>query len=110
MEAPSPAAEALARWRTAVESGQGKPSQWKACPPLPPLFLWLVQKGGEDVATGFQKAADIFQNRANYRIELALYGALPISILFLGQMILWQVAPLMRAMTFLMNALGDGNV
>ena len=108
MEAPSPASEALARWRNAVESGQGKPSEWNpANPPFPPLFLWLVQQGGEDVAEGFQKASDIFQSRASYRIELALYGALPISILFLGQMILWQVAPLMRALGFLMNMLGD---
>jgi type II secretory pathway component PulF len=108
MEAPSPAAEALARWRAAVESGLGKPSQWTAPnPPFPPLFNWLVQQGGEDVADGFQKAADIFRTRASYRIELALYGALPISILFLGQMILWQVAPMMRAMGILMNMLGD---
>jgi type II secretory pathway component PulF len=108
MEEPSPAAETLARWRAAVESGQGKPSQWTtSSQPFPPLFLWLVQQGGEDVADGFQKASDIFQARASYRIELALYGALPISILFLGQMILWQVAPMMRAMGFLMNALGD---
>jgi len=108
MEQPSPAAEALARWRGAVESGQGKPSQWTTSnSPFPPLFLWLIQKGGEDVAEGFQKASDIFQARASYRIELALYGALPISILFLGQMIVWQVAPLMRAMGFLMNMLGD---
>lgn len=108
METPSPAAAALARWRNAVQSGRGKPSQWTTPnPPFPPLFLWLIQKGGEDLAEGFQKAADIFSARAAYRIELALYGALPISILFLGQMILWQVAPLMRAMTFLMNALGE---
>jgi type II secretory pathway component PulF len=108
MEEPSPAAKALSRWRAAVESGQGKPSQWSAPnQPFPPLFVWLVQQGGEDVANGFQKASDIFQARASYRIELALYGALPISILFLGQMILWQVAPMMRAMGFLMNMLGD---
>ena len=108
METPSPAAKALARWRRAVEAGQGKPSQWATPnPPFPPLFLWLIQKGGEDVSEGFQKASAIFSARASYRIELALYGALPISILFLGQIILWQVAPLMRAMTFLMNALGD---
>src|SRR5436190_4379470 len=110
MEAPSPAAEALGHWRSAVEAGQGKPSQWKAYQPFPALFLWLIQKGGEDVADGFQKASEIFQARANYRVELALYDALPVSILFLGQMILWQVAPLMRAMSFLMNALGDGNL
>jgi type II secretory pathway component PulF len=108
MEEPSPAAAALARWRSAIESGQGKPSQWSTPnQPFPPLFIWLIQKGGEDVAAGFQKASEIFQSRASYRIELALYGALPISILFLGQMILWQVAPMMRAMSFLMNMLGD---
>jgi type IV pilus assembly protein PilC len=108
MEEPSPAAAAIARWRNSIESGQGKPSQWTTSnPPFPPLFIWLIQKGGEDVAAGFQKASEIFQSRASYRIELALYGALPISILFLGQMILWQVAPMMRAMGFLMNMLGD---
>ena len=107
MEEPSPASAALARWRAAVESGQGKPSQWTPNQPFPPLFLWLIQQGGEDVADGFAKAADIFRARASYRIELALYGALPISILFLGQMILWQVAPMMRAMGILMNMLGD---
>ena len=108
MEHPSPAAEALGRWRAAVEAGQGKPSQWTGSNyPFPPLFLWLIEKGGEDVAAGFEKAADIFRLRASYRIELALYGALPISILLLGQLILWQVAPLLHAMTLLMNALGD---
>jgi type II secretory pathway component PulF len=108
MERPSPAAEALGRWRAAVESGQGKPSQWTGPnKPFPPLFTWLVEQGGEDVADGFEKAANIFRARASYRIELALYGALPISILFLGQMILWQVAPMVRAMGILMNMLGD---
>jgi hypothetical protein len=31
---------------------------------------------------------------------------LPISVLFLGQMIFWQVAPLMQAMVQMMNMLG----
>ncbi|HTL56663.1 MAG TPA: type II secretion system F family protein [Candidatus Limnocylindrales bacterium] len=108
MEQPSPAAEALGRWRAAIEAGQGKPSQWAGNNyPFPPLFLWLIQKGGEDVTAGFEQAADMFRRRASYRIEMALYGALPISVLFLGQMILWQVIPLLHAMTLLMNALGD---
>jgi type II secretory pathway component PulF len=109
LEASTPATKAmLARWRSLVESGQGKPSQWPAATrPFPPLFLWLVQKGGEDVAAGFQKAADIYQARAAYRTELALYGALPISVLFLGQMVFWQAAPLFRQMVWMMNMLGD---
>ena len=107
LESGTPAAKALARWRQLVEAGQGKPAEWTGdSRPFPPLFLWLVQKGGEDVAAGFQKAAEIYQARASYRIEMALYGALPVSILLLGQMVLWQAIPLMRSMTWMMNMIG----
>lgn len=108
LEGKSPAARALAHWRAAVEAGQGRPAQWPAAErPFPPMFLWLVQKSGEDVTAGFEKAAEIYRGRASYRIELALYGALPVSILFLGQMIFWQIAPLMQSLIRLMNMLGD---
>jgi len=106
LESASPAGAALAKWRQQVETGQGKPSSWAATRPFPPLFLWLVQKGGEDAAAGFQKASEVYSTRASYRIELALYGALPISILFLGQMVFWQIAPLFQAMSYMMNMLG----
>ncbi len=108
LESGTPAAKALAHWRQLVEAGQGKPAAWTGdSRPFPPLFLWLVQKGGEDVAAGFQKAAEIYQARASYRIELALYGALPVSILLLGQMVLWQAFPLIRSMSWMMNAIGS---
>ncbi len=108
LETAAPAGRALAKWRNLVESGQGKPAQWSGdSRPFPPLFLWLVQRGGEDVAAGLQKAAEIYHTRASYRIELALYGALPISILLVGQMVFWQAAPLMQAMIRMMNLLGD---
>jgi type II secretory pathway component PulF len=108
LESGTPAAKALARWRQLVEAGQGKPVEWTGdSRPFPPLFLWLVQKGGEDLAAGFQKAAELYQTRASYRIELALYGALPVSILLLGQMVLWQAIPLVRSMTWIMNAIGS---
>lgn len=108
LESASPARHALAQWRQAVQEGKGKPAQWAVVSPFPPLFLWLIQKGGEDLAAGFEKASEIFSTRASYRIELALYGALPISILFLGQMVFWQVAPLFHALTALMDVLGNG--
>jgi type IV pilus assembly protein PilC len=108
LEQGTPAAAVLGEWRAQVEAGRGKPTQWSAgSKPFPPLFLWLVQQGGEDAAAGFQKAADIYQARASYRIELLLYGALPISILMLGLMVMWQVGPLMRTLIWLMNMLGD---
>jgi type II secretory pathway component PulF len=108
LESGTPAAKALAHWRQLVEAGQGKPAEWTGdSRPFPPLFLWLVQKGGEDVAAGFQKAAEIYQARASYRIEMVLYGALPVSILLLGQMVLWQAIPLVRSMSWMMNVLGS---
>jgi type II secretory pathway component PulF len=109
LEFNSPAGPALAEWRRLIESGKGRPEQWpNGLKPFPPMFLWLVRKGGEDVAAGFQKAAEIFQSRAGYRIELALYGALPVSVLLLGQMVFWQVAPLFQALIRIMNMLGSG--
>ncbi|TAL03569.1 MAG: hypothetical protein EPO07_05985 [Verrucomicrobia bacterium] len=108
LESATPAAKTLAEWRRLVECGRGKPSQWIAGErPIPPLFLWLVQQSGENLAAGFQKASEIYQARASYRIELALYGALPISLLLLGQMIFWQIFPMLRNMVWLMNMLGS---
>jgi type II secretory pathway component PulF len=108
LESNTPTSRCLDHWRQVIEAGGGKPAQWLGeAGPFPPLFLWVVQKSGEDVAGGFQKAAEIYQARASYRIELALYGALPISILLLGQMIFWQAAPLLRSLIWMMNTLGD---
>jgi hypothetical protein len=108
LEANTPAGKALGQWRALVEIGQGKPAQWTGdTRPFPPLFLWLVQKGGEDVAAGFQQAADIYRDRASFRIEMALYGALPVSMLLLGQMVIWQAIPGLRALIVMMDMLGD---
>ena len=107
IESNSPAAGALRQWRASLASGQGTPEQWpQSLSPFPPMFLWLVRKGGEDIAAGFQKAAEIYQSRASYKIELLLYGALPVSVLFLGQMVIWQVVPVFRTLIWLMNSLG----
>src|SRR6185369_12445830 len=58
LESGKAARHALGQWRKHIESGLGKPQQWPpASPPFPPMFLWLVQKGGEDAAAGFEQAA-----------------------------------------------------
>jgi type IV pilus assembly protein PilC len=107
LEPAMPVAKTLAQWRLLLEAGHGKPAQWPAGDrPFPPLFLWLVRQGGEDLAAGFQKAADLYQQRAAYRTELLLYGALPVSILLLAQMVFWQAAPLFRSLSWLMQTLG----
>ena len=48
LESSTPAAAQLAEWRKLTEAGQGNPAKWPAPQrPFPPLFLWLVQNGGE---------------------------------------------------------------
>lgn len=110
LENKTPAAETLAHWRSLVADGRGKPAQWSTSGrPFPQLFLWLIQSGGEDPASGFHKAAEVYQVRASYRIEMALYGALPVSILLLGQMVLWEAMPLFRSLIIMMNMLGNSD-
>jgi type II secretory pathway component PulF len=107
LESETPAATPLRNWRQLVAAGHGKPAEWPVAKPFPPLFLWLVQQSGDDPAAGFAKAAEIYSARASYRIEMALYGALPVSILILGQMVIWQAFPLMQSLISFMNMLGD---
>jgi len=107
LEAGTPAAARLGQWRAQIYSGEGKPSQWGAeTAPFPPLFMWLVRQRGEDAAGGFQNAANLYQTRAAHRSELLLYCALPISVLLLGQLVFWQVAPVIQTLVQFMNALG----
>ena len=57
---------------------------------IPPLFVWVVASAGEDLAAGFNRAAEIYHSRALYRTEVALYSVLPIASLFLGVIVLSQ--------------------
>jgi len=107
LEADTAAGHALATWRGLIEGGQGNLARLPVIRPFPPLFVWLLQKSPEHPAVGFGKAAELYGARASYRIELALYGALPVSVLLLGQMILWQVVPMLRTLIVFMNSLGD---
>ena len=83
------AAADLNRWRKNITSGVTRFSEVAAGNRLfPPLFVWVVANAGEDLAAGFQRAAEIYQSRAIYRTEVALYSALPISVLLLGAVVL----------------------
>jgi type II secretory pathway component PulF len=107
LEAGTSAGSALAVWRTQVESGVGSAARFPLLKPFPPLFVWMLQKSPEQPAIGFGKAAELYNARASYRIELAWYGALPVSMLLLGQMIFWQMAPMIQSFITMMNTLGD---
>ncbi len=81
----------LHQWRQKLADGVGKFSEISAGNQMiPPMFTWLVSGSGENLADGFQRAAEIYHSRAIYRTEVALYTVLPIATLFLGAVVISQ--------------------
>src|SRR5262249_23174035 len=91
MEQGTVASVELSQWHPRLARGRGQFVEM-ATPgrAFPPLFVWLVTNAGEDLAGGFRRAGEVYNERANHRIEMLLYAALPISILALGVMIVFQ--------------------
>jgi hypothetical protein len=75
---------------------------------VPPLFVWLVTGAGENWARGFRRAAEIYDARARHRVEVALYAALPVTILLLAGIIGLEMVPLIQSFALLLNDLGGG--
>jgi general secretion pathway protein F len=97
LETNTPAGPDLALWQRRLAEGHARfPDLASGSRNIPPLFAWLVSSGGEDLAQGFERAAQIYQARATYRIEMLLYAALPVSILCVGLMVISQAYPVIR--------------
>jgi type II secretory pathway component PulF len=109
LEAGSPAGRELERWKSRQAEGHSRFTELAAgARVFPPLFIWLVGQGGEDLANGFRRASEVYHGRAMYRSELMLYFALPMSVLFLGMMLIGQFYPVMRLLTMQIDMLGGG--
>jgi hypothetical protein len=76
---------------------------------FPPLFVWLIANSREDLVGGFLRAAEIYYQRAVYRIEMMLYAALPVAVLALGFFILGQILPVFLALIRFMDSLDAGS-
>ncbi len=75
--------------------------------PLPPLFFWLVGTDRENWTTGLLRAASIYHHRARNKLELILAAALPVCVIFLGVLILYQTYSLyVSLLTGFIEALG----
>jgi len=97
MQRGTPARSDLALWKTRCSEGAGKFASIAAGSKVfPPMFVWLVAGAGEDLAAGFERAARVYQTRSAYRTNILLYAALPVSLLFLGLIILSQIYPIGR--------------
>jgi len=91
LETSTAATADLQQWRKKLAAGTAKFSAVAAGSRLvPPLFVWVVASAGEDLVTGFNRAAEIYHSRAIYRTEVALYSVLPVASLFLGAVVLSQ--------------------
>jgi type II secretory pathway component PulF len=106
LEGSSPAGRELARWRQRLAAGAGRIEEF-ATPSrtFPRLFLWLVARAGSDLAGGFRRAAELYQQRAQHRIEMLLHAALPVAVLVLGLLILIQVSVSMNVVVQFLHAM-----
>lgn len=106
-EGESPAGAEIKRWVHLHKQGASKWAAFTADSRVfPPLFIWLVAQGGEDMAAGFQRASDIYQARSMHKIDLLLYAAMPMAIMFAGALIVAQMYPMINTLRNLFTALG----
>jgi type II secretory pathway component PulF len=81
----------LQRWKEKLAAGSAKFSEVASASSMfPPMFVWIVSGAGEDLISGFRRAAEMYQSRAVYRTEVALFSVLPLASLFLGAIVMSQ--------------------
>lgn len=107
LEQGSPVASELEAWRGHLAGGGGSiPEHALRNRSIPPLFRWMVRQSGDALAEGFGETAKFYAERSAYRSETFLYAALPISVLFLGGIILLQFWPIFSVLIRMMDWLG----
>jgi type II secretory pathway component PulF len=108
MEGDTAAGRELQHWRQRLASGHARFSDVAGeTKVFPPLFVWTVSQSQENLAAGFERAAELYQGRANYRGDLLLYSALPCSIIALALVIVSQIQPMITAFMQFMTSVGD---
>jgi type II secretory pathway component PulF len=106
LEAGTIAGRELAAWHGRLAGGRGKFSDLaRPGKAFPPLFIWLVTNSGEELAGGFQRAAEIYGARAAHRMEMLLYAALPTTMLAMGTMVACQVLSMAGILFGIINAI-----
>jgi type II secretory pathway component PulF len=92
LEGNSPGGVELEEWSDRLARGEGKPDEFaKVGLAFPPLFTWVLNSGEEDLAEGFERAAEIYHTRAMNRADISLCYLWPLSILTIGIMVGSQV-------------------
>ena len=102
----------LAAWRERLAQGARSFTDIARSGPLAPsLFIWLVTAAGENWAHGFRRAAEVYEARSKYRVELALLAALPVMVLLVAGIIGLEMTPLIHSFAQLIGDIGgDGGL
>lgn len=106
-EEGAPAGREVGRWLELHRQGIVKWSSFTAeSRVFPPLFIWLVAQGGENLAEGFQRASDIYHARSSYKIDLLLYAAMPMAVMAMAGLIVGQMYPVIKGIKTFFDAIG----
>jgi type II secretory pathway component PulF len=107
LEKESPASVVLGSWHRRIASGERSvPPDRASIGVFPPLFFWMLGNSGDDLPSGFQRAADYYRIRAEQLMDLILRTILPISILAIGALLLVEIFPLARSLSDLLRSVG----
>ena len=108
LEGNSPGGVGLREWSDRLARGQGKPAEFaRSGVVFPPLFTWVLNSSGEDLAEGFERAAEIYHARAMNRVDISLTYFWPLSILTMGCVVGSQVITNFLPIAKMMDILGS---
>jgi type II secretory pathway component PulF len=108
LEEGTVAAAELSQWQKRHEEGHSKFADMAVeSKVFPPLFIWMVANAGEDLATGFRRASEVYRARALQRVEVLLQAALPVTVIFLGMVLVVQVNSFVKAMVSIIRMMMD---
>ncbi len=107
LERGSPAEPDLRRWQRQLQDGESdlarRPGDWQA---VPALLAWFMRTAGDDLAAGFQRAAEFYRRRSHHHLDLLLHGALPLLLVLLGMVVTSQVFVIFRMLVPMIDQLG----
>ncbi len=97
----------LTTWQSRLASGQTTFTQIAGGGQVfPGMFVWLVANARENLAQGFQRATEVYQNRAAYRSDVMLYAALPVAVIVLGTLICGQLYSMSLILARVISSIG----
>jgi type II secretory pathway component PulF len=107
METGTPAEAELTAWQSRLASGQTTFTQIAGGGKVfPGMFVWLVDNARENLAQGFERATEVYQNRAVYRSDVMLYAALPVAVIVLGTLICGQLYSMSLILARVISSIG----